>query len=503
MAGAKIALTSVTGELHSDAAGISALVAVPGYGANGVEQGGGVGNAPAMLSEIDGGTANGVRELLSPEVDKDYRLRVAHDNVLDRELFNYTAQNTGKHTFTFTTLAATIGASGITTNSGSITTTTTGLTFGTHAMFPVGGTETLACETSVAFSAQPNANTVVDFGLFQRGSTTAFAPGDGMYFRMTAAGMFGIVNRGGVETPTSVFPLALGTGTYVYTNNAVNRYLIQANNASVSFWINNIKRGEIPTPVGANFPCLSQALPWSFRHAIVGGTAGAVTQAVFSDYRVYVRGPMYSEPLGTAGNRVLGSYQGLSGGTMGSLSSYTNNTNPTAAVLSNTALSANLPAGLGGQAWETPSLAVNTDGILMSYQVPAGSTSVQGRRLRIDGVMLTSFVQVVLAGGPCARIYTLNYGSTSVNLTQAESASMTTATTKARRVVLLPALTQVVTAAQAVSTIVSQPGGPVAMFDDPIFVNAGEFVSIAVKAIGTQVTSGTIASQIQLIYSWE
>lgn len=57
--------------------------------------------------------------------------------MLDQELFNYTAQNTGKHTFTFTTLAATIGTGGITTNSGSITTTTTGLTFGTFAMFPV------------------------------------------------------------------------------------------------------------------------------------------------------------------------------------------------------------------------------------------------------------------------------------------------------------------------------------------------------------------------------
>lgn len=76
--------------------------------------------------------------MLSPEVDKDYRLRIAQDNQMDQEMFNYTAQNTGKHTFTFTTLAATIGTGGITTNSGSITTTTTGLTFGTFAMFPVG-----------------------------------------------------------------------------------------------------------------------------------------------------------------------------------------------------------------------------------------------------------------------------------------------------------------------------------------------------------------------------
>jgi hypothetical protein len=301
-----------------------------------------------MYSAVDEGQITAVREALSPEVDKDYRMRVAHDNCLDKELFNYTAQNTGKHTFTVTTLAATIGTGGITTNSGSVTTTTTGLTFGTHAQFPVGGTESIVCETSVAFSAQPTANVVVDFGLFQRGATTAFAPLDGIYFRMSSSGIQGVVNAGGVETSSAVFPLALGAGTWVYTNNATNRYLIQANNVSVSFWINNYKYAEIPTPAAVNFPCKSLALPWSFRHAIVGGAAGAVLQAVFSDYRVYIRGPQYADRLGPVGNRVYGSYQGLSGGTMGGLSTYVNSTNPTAAAPSNTALTANLPGGLGG-----------------------------------------------------------------------------------------------------------------------------------------------------------
>jgi len=162
----------------------------------------------------------------------------------------------------------------------------------------------------------------------------------------------------------------------------------------------------------------------------VGGSAGAVTQAIFSDYRIYARGPMFSDDLGTIGNRVYGSYAGLSGGTMGSLSAYTNSTNPTAAVPANTALTANLPSGLGGQAWETFTLAVNVDGILMSYQVPAGSSTVQGRRLKVTGVKLSSFIQTVLAAGPLNRTFTLNFGSTSVNLTQAESASMATGTTK-------------------------------------------------------------------------
>ncbi len=439
--------------------------------------------------------------MLSPETDKDYRLRVAHDNALDQELFNYTAQNTGKHTFTFTTLAATIGTTGITTNSSSVTTTTTGLTFGTHAMFPVGGTQTIVCETSVAFSAQPTANVVIDFGLFQRGATTAFAPLDGIYFRLNASGMFGVVNSGGSETATAVFPAALGAGTYAYVTNATNRFLIQANNVSVTFWINNIKYGEIPTPAGLNFPCKSLALPWSFRHAIVGGAAGAVLQAVFSDYRIFVRGSQYADDLGTVGNRVLGSYQGLSSGTMGSLANYANSANPTAQVPTNT--TAALGVGLGGQFWETFSLGVNTDGVICSYQVPVGSSTVQGRRLRVNGVKLMSYIQTVLAGGPMARQYTLAFGHTAVSLATPETGSMVTATTKAPRRVPLPALTQVVTAAQAVSTMVSQPGGAQEVFTNPIYVNPGEFIALVVKGVGTVGTSGTIAHMVAFDFAWE
>lgn len=502
MAGIRIE-GSLTGNVAEVDAAKNLFTTTPGHDADGVERGGGEANAGAvgMFSEVDSGGVIGSREMLSPEVDKDYRLRVAHDNAMDQELFNYTAQNTGKHTFTFTTLAATIGTGGITTNSGSVTTTTTGLTFGTHAMFPVGGTQTVVCESSVAFSAQPNANTIFDIGLFQRGATTAFAPLDGIYFRVNASGMFGVVNSGGVETTTSVFPDALGAGTFAYVNNATNRYLIQANNVSVTFWINNIKYGEIPTPASLNFPCKSLALPWSFRHAIVGGAAGAVFQAVVSDYRIYVRGSQYADDLGEVGNRVLGSYQGLSGGTMGSLANYANSANPTAQVPTNT--TAALGTGLGGQFWETFSLSLTTDGVLCSYQVPAGSSTVQGRRLRLNGVKLMSYVQTVLAGGPMARQFTLAFGHTAVSLATADSASMATATTKAPRRVPLPALTQIITANQAVSTIISQPGGSQEFFDNPIYVNPGEFVALVVKGVGTVGTSGTIGHMIAFDYSWE
>ena len=122
-------------------------------------------------------------------------------------------------------------------------------------------------------------------------------------------------------------------------------------------------------PAGANFPCKSLALPWSFRHAIVGGTAGAVTQALFSDYKVFQRGVAYADTMGQVGNRVYGSYQGKSTDTMGQLvaGTVTSGTlvKPTAAIPANTSLVANLPNSLGGRIYEqlTGGLAANVDAI--------------------------------------------------------------------------------------------------------------------------------------------
>ena len=476
---------------------------LPGYDKDGVARGGGDVNAGAvtLFAEVDNGAKTGVRRTLGLDVDQDNRARVSTDNLLDQENFNYTAQNTGKHSHAFTTLTATVSAAGLLTNSAAITTTATGMTFGTFAMFPVGGTQTTVCETSVAFTAQPNANTVIDFGLFQRGASTAFLGLDGAYFRMSSAGLQGVINSSGTETTTSVFPLSGGTGTWAYTNNAVNKYRLQMTNVSTTFWINDVLYGEIPNP-SAGFSCKSVALPWSIRHAIVGGAAGAATQALISDYRVMIRGPVYADTLGTTGNRVFGSYQSLSGqASPASLASYANSANPSAAVPTNT--TAALGTGMGGQFWETFTAAVNTDLIICSYLVPAGSTTVAGRRLKIRGVSLASYVQTVLAGGPAVTQYSLAFGHTALPLNTTETGSFATGTAKAPRRIALPPLTQAITAAQAVSTLISQPGGGTFQFEAPVYVNPGEYVALVAKHVGTVGTSGTIAHVVGYDYSWE
>lgn len=180
---------------------------------------------------------------------------------------------------------------------------------------------------------------------------------------------------------------------------------------------------------------------------------------------------------------------------MGSLANYANSANPTTGVATNT--TAALGTGLGGQFWETATLAPNTDGIICSFQVPAASATVQGRRLKIKGVGVVAYVQAALTGGPCMIQLSLAFGHTAVSLATAEAA-----TTKAPRRVPIPELLQV-TAAQAVSTPLLITGESFTKFDEPIYVNPGEFIAVVAKKVGTAITAGIIAYVITYDYSWE
>jgi hypothetical protein len=443
-----------------------------------------------FMSENDPGTITGTPYLYSPETDEDFRLRVAQESVLDTETFSYLAQNTGKHYYQNTTMTNGWTAAGMTTNSGNITTITTGTGFSTYAMFPMIGTTEMYCEMEAAITAQPTSNTVVDFGLFQRATTNPFAPTDGVYFRLNSSGLQGVLNRGGVETATSI--------TWTYTNNATNQFVISLHEREVKFWINDVLYLSVPTPVADGQPFQAASQPFSVRHAIAGGAAGAALSFQLKDYTVSVGGGAYGIDPWNQGNRAFGSYQGLSGGTMGSLATYVNSTNPTAAAPSNTALTANLPGGLGGQGAVTAAVAAATDGIWGSYQNPAGTTTVQGRRLVIGGVVISCVNMGAAVATTATTIqFSLAYGHTAVSLATAEAAAA-----KAPRRIPLGHATWPVGAA-----IGSQPQmGPISLSfaNGPIYVNPGEFVALVGKFLaGTATASQVINFTWQPIYGWE
>lgn len=455
------------------------------------------------FGENDGGFITGTVLLRSPEVDVDYRERQAADTIMDDHVFNTVAQDTGKHSYANTTMTNVWTAGQLTTNGTSITTTTTGTVLATYAFFPLMGTTTLAADAELGFSAQPQSNSFVEFGIGIPGAQTV-APTDGVFFRLTASGLQGIASFNGAEATTGLFPLSGGTGTWVYTNAKRYQFICYATAVEAQFWVNDGTGanclGTIPLPAGQSRMCMASAGQFFLKHRITGGAAGGILQCTMGAYNVRVGGPNMATTVSTQGNRINGSYQGLSGGTMGTNARFGtittgNEANVTAAVPTTT--TAALGSGLGGTFWETVSLAVNTDGIIMSYQVPAGSVNYPGRRLVLRGLALASYVQTVIVGGPYTAEWFLAFGHTAVSLATAEAA-----TTKAPRRIALPFVQQV-TAAQAVQTTLAQSATFFDLGDAPVFVNPGEFLQLCTRHIGTAGTSGTVVHRVTPVFGWE
>lgn len=463
--------------------------------------------AVRMYSENDDGAFTGDKFYYPPETDIDYRLRTSKDALLETYTFNHTAQDTGKHNMLATTLVPSFILGAFNTNPTGLLTTGAGVVLRTYATYPVLGTGTLSFDINGGFTAAPAANVTIEFGGFLPGAAVTNDPIDGVFFRLTSAGLMGVSSFNGSETTTGVFPTSATDATpWTYDQNKKYQFIVYITQRASQFWINDgtgaVLMGQIPTPAGRGQPVASSSLCFAVRQ-YHSGAAGAALSFALGAYSVRIGGPDLSGIVGASPNAFNSPYQGLSGGTLGSLIRGTITSGsivaPAAAVATNT--TAALGTGLGGTFYETDTLAVNTDGIICSYQVPAlptavGATYGPQRRLRIDGVFLSSFVQAALTGGPyCASFY-LAFGHTAVSLATAEAA-----TAKAPRRVMLPFVQQV-TSGQAVSTLVTQNVQKF-MFKNPIYVNPGEFIALVKTKIGTAPTVGVIAHIVGFDYTWE
>jgi len=421
--------------------------------------------AVRTFSENDAGTVIGTAHLLSPETSDDYRLRTVIDMVLDRETFIYAAQNTARHIYRNTTMTNVWGSGFLTTNGTSITTINTGTSFATYTTYPIVNAQTLYAEFRMALSATVGVtNTTIDFGFFiPTTGATPWAPTDGAYFRVTSAGIFGVVlSAGSAEVTTAPF----WTG---WVTNTVYKFVIAVSVGQVEFWINDVLYGRIDTPAGRTAPCLAGSLPLAIRHAIGATAASAAFQAKFASYTVSVGGYGNS---GRAEDALAGSgiqaYQGQSGGTMGSTSNLTNSQAFTSAVLSNTAT---IVTGLGGRFGITIGASANTDGICTSFQNPANSTTYVGRPLRVSGCTVSAAVQAALGATALLLDLYVAYGHTALSLATAEAA-----TTKAPRRVPVGIMAFPASAAAGVA------GQPlVVQFSEPIVVMPGEFIQLVAQ----------------------
>jgi len=416
----------------------------------------------------------------------------AAKNLLWDDTFNATAQNTSKYRFAFTTMTATMSGGFLNMNSGSIVTASTSCGFQSFRTFPLFAKAELRFNVSAQIPNGAQANQTIEYGLFQATLNGAApgAPTDGVFFRWDPTGnLRGVVNYNGTETQTgTITPPA---------NNTNHDWLIIVNTDEVLFYIDGVLNGSIMLLTAAptqGQPFMSAEMPITFRVYTAGSAPALAPILKVSDVFVTELGPDLTRPwpYQKAGFGHM-AYQGQNGGTMGSTSNFGNSALGTATALSNTAVSTGNPVGLGGYSHDLATLAAGTDGIVTSFQNPAGGVNQTPRNLVITGVWVHSVVDSGLTGGPLALLYTLAYGHTAVSLATAESASFATGTTKAPRRIALGV--EGCAAAATAGTLLS-PGGITRQFSSPIVVAPGEFVALVARNVGTVASAGSVVHMV-------
>lgn len=449
--------------------------------------------AVRMFCENDSGSVTGSPELFSPEVTDNKRMKVGLDTLLWHGMFASSAQNTGIWKHLFTTMTATQAGDGFLLLNANLTATTaTGCSMQTWRNFSFQDQATYSCTIQASVTnGQPVANQIAEWGIFT--PTATAAPADGVYFRYSTAGLYAYIKFGaGAEVASAQLIAPNGL-----TLNKTYDYKLIIDERSVGIWINGVHYGEIVSPDGNSNLFQNIGAPLGLQQRNAGAVAGTQMQMKFSCTSVYMNDINTSKPWAHQMSSVGFAYQGLSGGTMGSLAMYSNSALAAAAALTNTAAAAG-NTGLGGVVLVLPTLTAGTDGILFSYQNPVGSTTQPARTLVVTGVRVDASVQVVLAGGPLTLIFGAAFGHETVTLVTAESASFANNTAKAPRRVPLGNLDFVVTAAAGTGA-----QGIGVSFDSPITVNPGEFFAITMRNVGTVTTSGALAITVFVDHYFE
>ena len=433
--------------------------------------------AVVMFCENDDGSVMGARKLLSPEVSGDFRQRSGVDTLFDSEAFAYASQNTGKHFYRLTTMTMDLNAGSLRTNALGVNTTSIATAFSTNKYFPIVSAAPTYFETVAAISAVVGVNTFIDFGGFIPGAANPYAPTDGVFFRFTSAGLFGVVNNNGSETALSL--------TFTPTINAGHHYIVSVDQNHVEFWIDDVLYGEIVTPVSLGAPTLSGSVPWAVRHAHVGGAAGQILNFRVYSYGVslgdYATNKPWSGQLAGMGQQGA---QGQSGQTQGSTHLFPANSAAVATTVpTNTT---NTAVGLGGRTQVALIASATTDLVLFGFQVPAGTPVIPGKSLYIKRIKITGAVATALVA-PTAGIpllsFDLGIGSTAVTLATTESGSFAATTKKARLIPLgfmeFSSNVQTVTAPVAGSI-----GDDIDFdFEAPLVVNPGEWVQVVMRCV--------------------
>lgn len=435
----------------------------------------GVADAGAIVpyAENDDGTNNITGEIYrkSFKVSEAHRLKVGIDQVLFGDTFQdnfisgnrYIAQ-VGATALPITQVGATSAAASgggyICLNglAGAVTTTAGVAVVSTRNTFSLYGNFELIAEFDIAWNQSTmSSNCEVDWG-FGQTTNTNVTPTDGVFFRMTSAGLYGVVsynttNSGIVEYTIGPLINNFATPTnWAFTPDKKHRFEIVLDEEHAEYWVDGSLRGEID--YGSLKP--TQAMIWSsaaqplfIKQFHTGTTSTALTTKLASINVLLVdvaAGRTWNSFLSSVGqhsSQLQNNAQTING--VANAITYTaviNGTDTSLATVASpkaftpTANAATGGNGLGGLYQVTwPTASTSIDYIISSYLVPAPAVAATSRKLVLYGIRFDQCIQAVTAAtGHVA--WTLAYGGTSLTQTTTEVVNNATPAKAYRRLPL-------------------------------------------------------------------
>jgi hypothetical protein len=454
-----------------------------------------------MMSENDDGSITGAAYLKPPETSPDYRLRVGIDTTLFSDQFNGLTQNTNNWAYTFATLTASMPGAGYL-QFGTVqgTANTHGAFMRTFQYFPLVNTAPLAIEfTGGQFTSALVANEQWLAGL---GLPTAAItrPTDGCWFKLTTAGLEGILAFNGIEVSTGVI-LAFGS----IAVGEMSKYVIVLGEREVEFWADDVLMGHIDIPVGNATPFMGAGQP-VFMQKFCTGVVGNTNVMRIARCGVSILDVTTGMDAGhIAANQGMLSAIGQNGNAQGNTAlNVLNAVVPTTAAIANATAGATF-VGLGGYFVATAqatNVALAGDMIACSFQNPVPTINITGRNLVIYGVRISAMnTGAVVATTPTSLVWGLAWGHTAVSLATTETASFATATTHAPRRRMLGMMTAPVGA--VIGALYDRDINLVSSIPIAV-IRPGEFVAITVRfRIGTATASQEVTYTVDPIGIWQ
>jgi hypothetical protein len=423
------------------------------------------------------------RRVRALEASADYRLRIGMDAFLFRDNFSHAQINTSKYRVTNTTMTNALSGGRWILNASLSTASGVGTQVQSYSTFSYGLSGCLYADFEAGILVAPQANCVIELGLFQCSGVTS--PVDGVLFRLNAAGTWdGVIVNNSAET--SVALVSASGVSYVTEVGELHHFTIAVHNDSTDFWIDDVLVGRINTPVALGSPMATMSQPITAR-LYNSGVVSLAQQLLLSAWSV-TSGDVDSNRLWPTMQAVMGnSAINVPDGTApGQTASIVLSTAPVTCTVATMISTVACYQSLGGQFALSQIASAETEVIVFDYTNPAQTQAIPGKNLVIRGITIDAYSEGVVGSAlGIVQQWGLGVGGTTSTLAAVDSA---TAGTRGFRKVTLGFIAFPASAAiGALATRIIDIN-----LDAPIVCEPGCHVAITMKPIKGPSNAGQI-----------